>query len=116
MAIAAGALDQRITFQRRSEGSDPVYGTPSQTWTDVCTVWAEVQDMLPSRGERVAEGVRIANRPARVRIRYRADISSDMRIVHRGRVLQIVGGPAELGRREGLELVAEEYSTSGAGQ
>jgi hypothetical protein len=30
-----------------------------------------------------------------------------------GRTLQIVSGPAELGRRDGLEFICEEYSTQG---
>lgn len=88
-------------------------GAGSGTWEPVATVWAEVQDMLPSRGERLADGVNIATRPARVRMRWRADISGSMRIVMDGRIMQIVAGPVELGRRDGIELMVEDYTSAG---
>ena len=69
--------------------------------------------MLPSRAERIADEISLQKRPCRIRTLYRADITSDMRITFDGRTVQIVGGPAELGRRDGLEMVCEEWSTSG---
>lgn len=114
--MRAGTLNQLIRFERPNRVVDPAYGPQPSTWEEVDTVWANVQDVLPSRSESVAAGIRIAARPARIRIRYRDDITSDMRIVllDRGnRVMQIVAGPAELGNREGIELMATEYSTSG---
>lgn len=110
MILAAGALDRRITFQRKV-GDDSFNGAGKEPWQDVATVWAQVQDALPSRGERLTEGLTMATRPSRVRIRYRGDITSDMRILYGARVMEIVSGPAELGRREGLELMAADYST-----
>lgn len=84
------------------------------TWADVTpSEWAEVQDVLPSRGESIADGINIAKRPARIRCNYRTDITSDMRVKFDGRTLKIVAGPAELGRREGLEVVCEELSIEG---
>jgi head-tail adaptor len=49
-------------------------------------------------------------------MRYRSGITSDMRviIIERGMTMQIIAGPAEIGRREGIELIAAEYSTGGA--
>lgn len=88
-------------------------GAGSGTWALVAEVSAEIQHMLPSRGERLAGGINMAARPARVRIRWRADVTSDMRIVLDGRVMHIVAGPAELGRREGLELMVEDYRPAG---
>lgn len=106
-------LDRRITFQRHEKAQG--YGKTGQgDWLDVATVWAQVQDALPSRGERLADGLTIASRPSRVRIRYRADITSDMRILFGDRVMKIMGPPAELGHREGLEMMAQDYSTMGA--
>mgnify|MGYP000014695267 FL=1 len=34
------------------------------TWVEFATVWAEVEDVLPSRAERLADRIVIANRPA----------------------------------------------------
>jgi len=36
-----------------------------------------------------------------------------MRFVMGYRVMQIVAGPAELGRREGLEFMVEDYTSAG---
>lgn len=108
----AGKLNRKITIQRPvPHGS--FTGAGRESWIPVATVWAEVQDRLPSRGEDMANGFNVASRPARVRMRYRSDITSDMRIVLGNRIMQIVSAPAELGRREGLELVVEDYSTAG---
>lgn len=112
--MRAGALDRRVRIEQRQETNDPVFGTVVVTWAELATVWAEVRDMIPSRGERVAEGLSIARRPCRVRMRWRDDVNSTMRLVMEdGRTLRIVGGPAELGRAEGIELVCEELTTEG---
>tara|TARA_R110002072_G_scaffold38314_4_gene110909 strand:+ start:15771 stop:16121 length:351 start_codon:yes stop_codon:yes gene_type:complete len=113
MRLDAGDLDRRITFERRTTAQEPIYGTHRPTWSAVATVWAQVRDVLPSRAETVADNVSMARRPARIRVRYRTDITSDMRIDFEGRKLRIVSGPVEIGRRDGLEMMAEELSTSG---
>ena len=105
-------LDRTITFQRPVADTN-FDGAGSGTWEDVATVRANVQDVLPSRGEKMAEVVNIANRPARIRMRFMPGITADMRIIYGDRTMQIVSGPAELGRHEGLELMAQNYSTSG---
>ena len=119
-------MRDRIRFERPVADAS-FGGAGSGTYAHVCEVWAEVQDMLPSRGERLAEGVNVANRPARIRMSYRDGLSAGMRILvgrnlkdaegaihwHTDRILQIISGPAELGRREGMEFMAEEYSVAG---
>jgi len=114
VSLAAGSLDRRIRIERKARpGGRGKAG--QETWEPVATVWAQVTDALPSRGERLSEGMTMAARPARIRMRFRADITSDMRVVYGDRIMQITAGPAELGRREGLELMAEDYSTAGGG-
>lgn len=112
--LSAGRLRDRITIEANISLDHPDYGPQPGAWTPIAKrIAAEVQDVLPSRSERVTQGIRVATRPARIRMRYRAGITSDMRVIVHGtadRVLQIVGGPAVLGRREWLELVCEEYS------
>lgn len=101
-------------------------GAGSGGWALVAPVFANVQDVLPSRGEKIASGINLSARPARVQIRYRVGITSDMRFVlgatindddevdySAARIMQIVSGPAEIGRRERLEFMAETYSPSG---
>lgn len=112
MKLAAGKLNKRITIQRPTPHGS-FTGAGRETWVDVATVWAEVQDRLPSRGEGMANGFNVASRPARVRMRYRSDITADMRIVLGDRIMQIISAPAELGRHDGLELMVMDYSSAG---
>lgn len=114
MQLDAGKLNQRISFQTNGTTRDPVYNTPVEGWTTAFTCWAEVEDVLPSRADRVAGEISIAARPARIRIRYRTDVDGAMRILFGSRVFRIVAGPAVIGNKDGLELMAEEYSTAGA--
>lgn len=111
--MGAGKLDTRIRFEQRVGTQDPRLGSYSYTWEEVATVWADVQDMVPSRAERIADGIAIQMRPTRVRIRYRTGITSDMRVIIGSDTYRIVGGPAELGRRERLEMVCEVLTTEG---
>lgn len=110
--MSGGKLDRRVRIER-PQADDAFDGAGSGDWALVATVWAQVQDMLPSRGERLANGLNIAARPARVRIRYRAGITSAMRLVMGTRVMQIVSAPAVLGRNQWLEFMVEDYSTAG---
>ncbi|MCA3254934.1 MAG: head-tail adaptor protein [Alphaproteobacteria bacterium] len=119
MRLNAGDLDQRVRFERKVAGKDSTYGTPVDGWVPVRSVWAQVQDVLPSRSEKVADGIAIAARPVRIRFAYRRGINSTMRVIWtdpataQERILQIVGGPATLGNRDGIEIVCEDYSTAG---
>jgi SPP1 family predicted phage head-tail adaptor len=108
----AGKLRYLIRVEQ-PVADDTLDGAGSGNWQFLADVWAEVQDMLPSHGERLADGINVASRPARVRIRYRTDITSNMRFVMGSRIMQIVAGPAELGWREELEFMVEDYSSPG---
>lgn len=121
-------LDRRATFERRTVTQDAVYGTDVITWVPVAYLpgspqiaerfWVGLQDMLPSRSEAVKQGLAQARNQTRLRMRWRADIDSSQRVTVHGDtdvVYQIVAGPAEIdGRKGGLELVLEKYTTAGA--
>lgn len=113
-----GQMDRRIRIEQRSTTQEADYGTRADTWTTVATVAAQIQEVLPSKGETQSD-MRLAERPARVRIRYLAGLSSDMRIVdlsRSNRVMKIATPPIEIGgRRRWLEFMAADFSTSGAG-
>lgn len=120
------AMDRRIRIERpvADTGFD---GAGSGTWQLVAEVWAEVQDMLPSRSEKIADGINVAAHPSRVRIRFREDVTAAMRVLvgrylkddegvaywQTTRTAQIITEPAEIGHREGSEFVIEAYSTAG---
>lgn len=119
----AAELDQQITIQKKSVSQDPAYGTEVIAWVPLVEAspgvaekfWAEVRDALPSRAESVTQGLAVARNQTRIRFRYRGDVDSSMRvIIHDGTdvVMQIVGGPAEVGgRKELTEIVCEKYSS-----
>lgn len=111
--MEAGKRDERIRFERKAITQDATFGTDVVQWAEVAEVWAEWQDALPSRSESVRQGLEVARDQSRVRACYNADIDSSMRIFRFKNSLyyQIVGGPAELGRKDGIELVVERYSS-----
>lgn len=109
----AGTLDRRVTIMAKHPVQDIVFGTETITWQPFADVAASVQDILPSRAERMAPGVNLATKPCIIRIRYLAGITADMRVRYGERTLQIIAGPSILGRNMGIELMAEEVSTQG---
>ncbi len=111
----AGTLDRRIRFERPSRVED-AYGQGDVIWQEVCTVWASVKDQLLFNSAEGGGEVRQRTLPTRVRIRYRTDITTDMRavILDRNRVMQLMS-VAELGRGDGLEMMCEEFTTAGVG-
>jgi len=113
MALAAGTLDRRLRIERPI-ADESLDGAGSGTWELVAEVWAQVRHALPSRGERLADGINLAARPARVRIRYRTDVTPNMRFVMGTRVMTIVAGPAEIGRHELLEFMVETDTPAGS--
>lgn len=116
MRALVGDRDTLVTFQQRGEVIEGVYKTKSHTWADLASAPNELvewQDMLPSRGERMADGINVNMKPARVRMLWRGDITNKMRVVNDGEPYEIVGGPSELGRKDGLEMVVQQVSTQG---
>jgi head-tail adaptor len=121
--VRSGQLDRRIIIEYQEVGEDPVFGTPLITWQPLVALpgsprvampfWAQIQDALPSNSEAVKQGLVIARNQSRIRLRYRTDVTSAMRItdVGTGQVYQIVGGPAEIGRKEWTEVIVERYSS-----
>lgn len=119
----ASRLKHRVRIER-PEADASFTGAGSGAFVPItdATVAAEIEDVLPSRGERIANGINVATRPARVRLRQRTDIKPNMRFVEiiadeagndiDGRIMQIIAGPANLGR-DAVEFMVEEYSTAG---
>lgn len=123
MGANAGRLDRWVLIEKKSVGQDPTYGSETVTWVPLSTVGgqpelfpAEVLDAVPSRAEAVTLGLAVARNQTRIRIRYRDDIDSSMRVTVKGdaydTVMQIIGGPAAVGgRKELTEVVCERISS-----
>lgn len=103
-------LDRKIRIEQGVQTKD-AKGAAVTAWSHFATVWAEWQDVQPSRSESVRMGLNVARNQVRVRIRYLANLDSSMQVVHASTVYNIVGGPAELGRKEWHEIVLERYSS-----
>jgi head-tail adaptor len=104
-------LNKRARIEYKAITQDSVYGTETITWTLLAVVYCNLQDVLPSRSESVKNGMAIAANQSRFRCRFRKDIDSSMRVVIDSVVYSIIGGPAELGRAEYIELMLEKISS-----
>ncbi len=101
-----GRMDQKIKIQRVTRTQDSIGGT-TETWTDICTVWAEIRPMA-SREMTDAQRMSAQTRFKAV-IWWRSDdngapyyMASD-RVIWRGREYGIEG-VAPIGRNERMEL------------
>jgi head-tail adaptor len=112
----ASRYNRRIQIERPTT-NNALIGAGSGSWEKVGgLVAASVVDVLPSRAERLADGINVATRPSKVRMRFRTDITPDMRFVMSTpfpRVMQIIAGPAEVGVRDEVEFMVEDYSVAG---
>lgn len=110
-------LDQRIQIEYQPTTQDATYGTQLGAWTILDTVWGNVREELVSDGDTGAV-VRLSKRAATLRIRYREDVNTTMRVTLLDRsnnVMRIVGGPREIPRKRFVEFALVDFSTTGDG-
>lgn len=101
--MEAGKLDRRITIEAPQTTRDE-YGQALVQFVPLATCWAEKRD-LTGRELLAAKQV-VASAQTKFRIRYRTDFDTTARIVYGDRVYDIEH-IAEIGRREGLEILAK---------
>ena len=109
-----GPLDRRCRIEYPDATQDAIYGAATPVWVLLAVAWCNVQDVLPSRSESVKQGLALAAQQVRVRMRYRTDVTSAMRLIilrPEPQYYQIIAGPAELGNKDGIEIMAERYSS-----
>lgn len=100
--MLAGKLDRRIDLLATTQDVDAM-GGPTKTTAVLATVWAEKRNL---RGrERFAAAAISAEIDTVFRIRYRDDVTPVDAISCDGRTYDVVS-VAEIGRREGLEIMA----------
>lgn len=105
--MRAGKLDRTIKIQTLASSVND-YGTPIEDWSDLATVRAQIvqqstDEFLRTYGETDSFA-------AVFRIRWLADVTTDCRVSHDGKYLNI-REVKEIGRRQGLELRCEEVRT-----
>lgn len=106
-----GKLDRYVRVEQKSVTQDPNYGSEIVTWVTYKNAWASILDVTTRMQEETNSDLRQLKQPTRVQMRYDATIDVTMRlvVVDTGRILNIVSQPAEIGRREAIEFMAENY-------
>jgi SPP1 family predicted phage head-tail adaptor len=101
-------MNRKITIQQWTADSpaQDSYGAPSGSWETYATPWAEKIDQ---KGREFFNGGVVGEVTTVFRIRYDSGITSKMRISYNSEYYDIKS-IAELGRREGQELIATVQS------
>jgi SPP1 family predicted phage head-tail adaptor len=108
-----GKLDRPIRIEQKVTTPDSDYGGEVVSWVTHLECFACIEDITTKMQEQTRSDLRLLKRPCKVTTRYVPTIDATMRVVmldRDNRILQIVSKPAELGRKEALEFMAEDYS------
>jgi SPP1 family predicted phage head-tail adaptor len=105
MAIDPGRLRERITIQQATEVRNRL-GETTQTWSTYVERWASVEGL--SGREVLLSGQQQTEVTHRVRLRYVDGLSQQMRILWRGRVLEITSLLEHINRTEHELLCVED--------
>lgn len=102
--MKAGNLDRRITIEQPSTSRNG-FGENEPTWSTLATVWAEV---YPVKGSEEFAGQQVyAENTLGFRIRYRTDVTREMRVDYNGEKYDIRSVNQPRGtRHEVLEIAA----------
>lgn len=100
-----GNLRHRVVLQQKVITEDALK-QQSEVWTDIATVWAAIEPL--SGREYFAARQENAEVTAKITIRYRKDVTPDMRAVSEGRVFDVLSviNPGE--RNISLILMCKE--------
>ncbi|WP_368655394.1 phage head closure protein [Castellaniella ginsengisoli] len=113
--MQAGNLNRKITIQKRVQGQSPS-GQPIDEWQDVTKVWAWVKTqsgMAVARQTGESGGVAMSLNSYSFRVRFRPDITDDMRIVYGGLYFDIQQVRHDLAGHIWTDLVTEQGGSEG---
>lgn len=97
-------LNSVVVFQKKEKSGKGI--DRAVTWTDVCSVWAEIIPV--SAGEIIRHNREDMKISHRIRLRYQSGLSSDMRIVFGTRKFDINSIISVDGQNRKIEILAEE--------
>lgn len=93
------SIQQKVALRGRDGGEVPQWGT-------VATVWAAVEPML---GREFVEGRQLtAEVTTRIRVRYRAGLTPEMRVVHGDDIYEVVAVQHVRNERREIVLMCRE--------
>lgn len=102
--MKAGKLDRRIQIKTKTATRDS-YGAEILTYSTLATVWAEI---VPVSGREYFLAAQfVPEAQLKVRIRYRNDFDETAQIVYDNVTYDILY-IAEIGRKEGLEILVKK--------
>ena len=99
-----GLLNCRVTLERRLNTQDSL-GQPVQSWQTLGPAWADIR--LLSGLEAVKAGAEMSKVRGSIRIRHRADVTAEMRIVHGSAVYGITAVLPDSAKRH-VDLTVEQ--------
>ena len=100
----AQTLRHYVTIQQRSAGQDEV-GQPVDTWTELAAVWADIRHL--GGLETIKAGALTSIVSASIRMRYRDDLTSGMRVVYGPTTYEIESVLPDLARKQHVDLVCK---------
>lgn len=103
--LEAGRLRHRVEIQRAHDVQD-AFGEPVKAWNTVATVWAAVEPMTGD--ERFRSDQETAERPVRILMRHRADVTVKHRIKFGSRLFDVQSVTDPGFQAAMLELICEE--------
>jgi len=102
--LGAGDLNRKIMFQRPARVGN-MQGGSVKSWTDAGAAWAQ---MIPLRGgEALEQSVLRGTQLWKVTVRFRADVSTDWRVLFGEQPLNILTCADPDGRRAWLVMTCE---------
>lgn len=107
--LRAGSLNSRIKLQAPGQTNDEI-GQPVAGWTDVAEVWANIRYLSGTETLKSDAPVSVAR--ASIRIRRRAGLVANMRVLHGSTVFDV---RAVLPNAAGNEFVDLACETGGQG-
>lgn len=109
--IRAGDLNRRISIQRRTMAQDDL-GQPVEAWEDVGEpVWASI--LVVSGKEYALASGEVSRAEASIRIRWRTDLTAEMRILHSSVIYNILAVLPDLAGREYVDLPCSTGANKG---
>ncbi|WP_151802640.1 phage head closure protein [Acinetobacter guillouiae] len=85
--MRSNELRHRVQIQQKTDGRDENnYPIPEQ-WVDYKTLWAKITPL--SARDLIAAQAAQSETVARLKINYRTDIETTMRVIHKGRIYAI---------------------------
>jgi len=86
--MRAGELDKQGTIQFLAKSKNS-FGEDIETWTDLATnIWCSIEPV--SGSERWLQQERVSEATFKIKMRYRANLNSTMRLKYKNRYLQFL--------------------------